>query len=146
TSGEVLPGWQVAGGALARVVEVHRQQGELVGIPEVHVAHAQPLQQLRAAGIVPRHAAVLGAAAGRLAHHRDPRPRPCGVDRGEAPLGGPRVLGIRHDRGTDLLERAELLRVARRRPWGHRGATFTTPGCAESTTSRYSGCRSMEVR
>ncbi len=56
--GEALPRRKVTGGPSTGVVEVHRQQREQVGVAKLLFGDPEPLEELRAAGVVPREVAL----------------------------------------------------------------------------------------
>lgn len=64
----------------AGVVEVHRQQGEQVGIAELFLGDAQPFDERGAAGVIPWNAARLCAPSRCLTDDGDTCARTRGVD------------------------------------------------------------------
>ena len=79
--GKLLAWWQVAVCALARVVKIHRDERKEVGVIKLLIAHAKPLPQKAAAGIIPRHSRLLSNAARRLANNDDARAGRGAIDR-----------------------------------------------------------------
>jgi len=94
---EARSGWQVAVGALAGVVEVHRQQGDIAWVVERLGGQSEPAPECYTASVAPRYAGQLGASAGRLPDDDDSGVPVCGVQRLPTLVGSPRIVRVRDD-------------------------------------------------
>ena len=78
---EILTRRVIAVRALTRVIEIHRQQRNQLGVIELLVRHAHPLAQLYAARVIPRDTALLCGTPRRLTNHHNTGMRRCRINR-----------------------------------------------------------------
>jgi len=100
---KILPRRQVAPGARAWAVEVHRKNREPRGVSKLILCHTQPRHTLRAARVVPGDAGSLRLLSGRLTDDRDPSGRVRDKYRPNASLCPIHVRRIIVDNPADLV-------------------------------------------
>ena len=111
---EILTRRVIAVRALTRVIEIHRQQRNQLGVIELLSRHAHPLAQLHAARVIPRDTALLRGTPRCLTNHHNTSMRRCRINRLPTLLRELPILRIQ----TNLLSqgRARLQNLLNQRP------------------------------